>query len=101
MSFPQKLLLAYWLLINLITFFLFFRDKRAAVRGKWRTPERTLLTAAFFGGAAGGLLAMYLFRHKTRKPKFYLLMPVFLIAQICLFVLLYGRLGVSLLALHS
>lgn len=98
MTLTQKILIAYWILINLLTFVLFFRDKKAAVRGQWRTPERTLLSAAFLGGALGGLAGMYLCHHKTKKAKFYLLVPLFLLVQTCLFVLLYGRLGVSLLA---
>lgn len=98
MTLLQKILIAYWLFINLLTFILFFRDKKAAVKGRWRTPERTLLTAAFLGGGCGGLLGMYLCRHKTKKAKFYLLVPLFFVVQTCLFVLAYARLGISLLA---
>lgn len=98
MNLSQKILMIYLLLINFFTFFLFFRDKRAAIKGKWRTPERTLLSAAFLGGALGGLVGMYLCHHKTKKAKFYLLVPMFFVIQICLFIMLYARLGVSLLA---
>lgn len=98
MSFLQKLLIVYCLIINLIAFFLFWHDKRAAVKGKWRTPERTLLLAAFLGGAFGSLLGMYLCHHKTKKPRFYLLVPLFFVLQICMYVFSYGRLGISLLS---
>ena len=33
-------------------------DKHRAIQGKWRIPEKTLLTWAVFGGAAGGWIAM-------------------------------------------
>ena len=56
--------------ISLITFCFYGADKRAAIKGNWRTPERVLLSLSFFGGAVGGILGMLLFRHKIRKAKF-------------------------------
>ncbi len=41
-------------------------DKRYAKTGHRRVPERRLFALALLGGAAGGLLGMYLFRHKAR-----------------------------------
>lgn len=58
------------LAINLIAFFLFRYDKRAAERGAWRVRESTLLIFAFLGGSSGAVLAQQLFRHKTRKEPF-------------------------------
>ena len=56
--------------ISLITLCVYGSDKRAAIKGRWRVPERVLLSLSFFGGAVGGILGMLLFRHKTRKAKF-------------------------------
>ena len=56
--------------VSLITFIMYGADKRAAIKGRWRVPERTLLALSFFGGAAGGTLAMLLFRHKIKKSAF-------------------------------
>lgn len=77
-----KLLLIYLVIINLITFIIFGVDKRAAIKGKQRIREATLLLFAFIGGSLGGLVAIYLFRHKTRKPKFTVTIPLMLILQI-------------------
>ncbi len=72
----------YLLAASLITFVLFGADKWKAVHGKWRIRERTLLGFAAAGGAAGGLLAMKIFRHKTQKPCFAIGLPVMLAVQI-------------------
>ena len=68
------------------------RKKRKKGRGKRiknarrRTPEATLLLLAALGGSAGALLAMHLFRHKTRHKKFTIGVPVMLVAQVVLAV---------------
>ncbi len=63
--------LIVFLVISLITFFTYGADKSKAKRGAWRVPEKVLLGMSFFGGAAGGSLAMALFRHKTKKEHWY------------------------------
>lgn len=59
-----------YLVMSLITLIMFWRDKRAARKGNWRTPEKTLLLLALLGGWPGAMLGMKLFRHKTKTPKF-------------------------------
>ncbi|HEX8449775.1 MAG TPA: DUF1294 domain-containing protein [Allosphingosinicella sp.] len=63
-------ILALLLLVNLVTVFRFWDDKRRAVAGQWRIPESTLLGLAAIGGTPGAVLACRLFRHKTRKQPF-------------------------------
>ena len=75
-----EIAIGYVLLINLFAFSLFGIDKRKAVKRKWRIPEATLLTVAALGGA-GALLGMYTFHHKTRKPKFYIGIPLILLIE--------------------
>ena len=64
-------------------------DKRAARRGARRVSERTLWTLALLGGAAGVLAAMLAVRHKTRKARFVIFMPVLAALQISLLVWLW------------
>lgn len=59
-------LLAY-VLASLLTFYLYWHDKRQARGNAWRTPERVLHAAELCGGWPGALLAQQRFRHKTRK----------------------------------
>lgn len=70
-----RLLLLYLLFISILTFFLFGLDKSKARRSAWRISERTLLLLCTLGGCYGGLAGMYVFHHKTKKPKFFVLIP--------------------------
>ena len=78
------MLVFYFVFLNLFTFFLFAEDKKRARKEMWRIPERTLLLFALFGGSVGALAGMYLCRHKTRKWKFRIGVPVMLAGQIML-----------------
>ncbi|MBY0261778.1 MAG: DUF1294 domain-containing protein [Phycisphaerales bacterium] len=59
-------------LASLLTFGVFAYDKLRAKVGGRRVPEITLHAFSGLGGAAGGLAAMLLLRHKTRKGVFWL-----------------------------
>lgn len=74
----------YLIFINLLSFILFAVDKRRAKKKAYRIKESVLLFTAFIGGALGALLSMLMFRHKTQKIKFTLLVPLFLIAHVFL-----------------
>ena len=80
------LIIAYFVLINLISFALFGIDKYKAKYDKPRIPERVLLWTAFFGGSLGALLGMWTFRHKTQHASFRILVPVMLVLQIAVLV---------------
>ena len=63
---------ASWLiLLSIITFIAYGVDKKKAMKGKYRTKEATLLLLSFFGGAFGGMPAMFFYRHKTRAEHWY------------------------------
>lgn len=81
----------YLILINALCMAVMCLDKNFARRHRRRIPEKALLGLAACGGAAGTLLAMALFHHKTRKPKFYILVPLLLAAQILLLLLFLAK----------
>jgi len=62
-----KYFLAILLLANLLTYGVYWLDKRRARKGARRIPERELLLWAAAGGSLGAILAMRHFRHKTRS----------------------------------
>ena len=66
----------YLILVNLVSFIAFGVDKWKAKRHRWRIPESTLLALSLAGGWLGALLGMRVFRHKTRKPKFMVGVPL-------------------------
>jgi uncharacterized membrane protein YsdA (DUF1294 family) len=77
--------------ISFLTFLLYALDKEKAKRSAWRISEKTLLLLSFFGGAAGGYLAMNLVRHKTKKWHFHFVNIVGLIWQIALLAYLLAH----------
>ncbi|MCR5757907.1 MAG: DUF1294 domain-containing protein [Selenomonas sp.] len=76
--------LMYWYLfvINIVVLVVYGGDKLFAKLDKWRVPEKFLLLLALLGGSVGALLAMQIFRHKTRHFKFRYGVPVILLLQI-------------------
>ena len=68
--------------MSLIAFFAYLVDKRKAQKGKWRVKESVLILLGFFGGAAGALLSMKIFRHKTKHWYFWLTNILFLIMHV-------------------
>lgn len=73
---------ALLLALNLLSFFLMAYDKRCAVKGKWRVSEKALFVSAACFGGLGGVLGMFLCRHKTKHWYFRVFFPLFLVLQI-------------------
>lgn len=100
----KEIFLKYWavfiiylLLINVLAFALYGIDKKKAVAGKdkktgrsakRRIPEAELLGVALAGGGIGAYIAMFLFRHKTKRIKFLVGVPVCILLDVLLVILL-------------
>ena len=76
--------LVYLAVVNLAACAAAIVDKRRARRDEWRIPESTLLRLAALGGSVSMLITMKLIRHKTRKAKFMVGIPVILALQLLL-----------------
>jgi uncharacterized membrane protein YsdA (DUF1294 family) len=61
-----------YLVMSLVTYLLYARDKRAARAGSWRISELTLQLASLCCGWPGALVAQRVLRHKNRKAGFQL-----------------------------
>ena len=86
-----KILLAYLIVVNVLTFFMFGIDKWKAKRHQWRIPEATLLGLAVVVGSIGAWLGMKAWHHKTLHKKFQYGIPLILFAQIALVCYLLVR----------
>ena len=71
----------YLIFINLFAFCTYGIDKWKAKKGAWRVPEKTLLILALIGGSAGAIAGMMCFRHKIRKAKFIITVPVIFVKK--------------------
>ena len=65
-----KIVLIYFLLINIITFVVRWVDKRRAIKKKWRISEKTLLILTLLWWIVWAVFWMQVFHHKTIKSKF-------------------------------
>ena len=85
----MEFLIPYLITVNALGLLLMLADKQKARKKLWRIPEATLMGVAAIGGSAGVFLGMYLFRHKTRHPKFTVGVPLLLILHgVLLFLIL-------------
>ncbi|MBQ2346999.1 MAG: DUF1294 domain-containing protein [Clostridia bacterium] len=84
-----KIAAVYIVLINIMTFIVYGIDKAKAKQNKWRIPEKVLIIFAILCGSIGAILGMIVFHHKTRKPKFYVGVPIIIVLQIALTVLYF------------
>lgn len=85
-----RYLIIYLIMINIIAFFTMYIDKKRAKMGKWRIKEHTLFILALIGGSVGSIIGMYVFRHKTKKARFFIGFPAILIIEILLFFMIYN-----------
>lgn len=84
----MKYALVFFGAVSAVALIAYGADKAKAQARRWRVPEAALLLLGFLGGAAGALLGMGLFRHKTRRWYFWAVNLAGLVWQLAaLFVL--------------
>jgi len=77
--------LAWSLLLSAITFCFYGWDKRQARKNNWRTPESRLHLLSLLGGWPGAMMGRRIFRHKTQKLSFKLVIWLAAILHLILF----------------
>lgn len=82
----------YLAVSNLVAIILTVYDKKAPRYRLWRIPERVLLWTAAFSGCVGMYVTMKFIRHKTRKPKFMVGIPVIFLLECAIGVGVYAYL---------
>jgi len=86
-------LLAVYALMSVITLAAYGVDKRRAVLGRRRIPERTLHTLEFCCGWPGAVVGRTAFKHKRRKVGFSVITAILILLNLAIlagiFVLLW------------
>jgi uncharacterized membrane protein YsdA (DUF1294 family)/cold shock CspA family protein len=93
-----RLVLAFYLLICVITFIAYAIDKSAAIKGRWRTKESTLHLLALIGGWPGALLAQQKLHHKSSKQAFLFVFWITVVINLGGFVWLHTSAGSTFLS---
>ena len=76
------IVMGWYVLASVVTLVMYGVDKRAAIRGAWRVPERTLHILEAVGGFPGALVAQGLFRHKRRKVAYVFVLWIIISAHV-------------------
>ena len=80
----------YIIFINIAAVMVCLYDKRAAIKNHRRIPENTLLMVGLVGGGVGLLAGMILFRHKIRKWKFLIGVPLIIVLNLYVYTRIFG-----------
>ena len=73
--------LVEYAVVSLIAFITYGVDTGKSIERAWRVPEKVLLGMGLLGGSAGALVAMNIFRHKTKHWYFWVVNVIGLIIQ--------------------
>ncbi|NVN94713.1 MAG: DUF1294 domain-containing protein [Bacteroidetes bacterium] len=85
------LIVYYFISINILSAFVFFIDKRNAIKKSRRIPETTLHFFELIGGVFSILIMMYLLHHKNKKASFFLISYIILIIWL---LMIYSKFNV-------
>ena len=88
-----RFILWYYLACSVVTFLVYAKDKSAAKKGAWRTPEQTLHIMSLVGGWPGALVAQQTLRHKSQKVSFRIVLWITVIINAGAFVWLHTHNG--------
>ncbi|MEZ0187077.1 MAG: DUF1294 domain-containing protein [Candidatus Reddybacter sp.] len=93
------LVLPLYLLVSMLTFVVYAKDKSAAKKGVWRTPESTLHFLALTCGWPGALVAQEKSHHKSKKQEFHLVFWLTIMINIGIFIWLHTPTGAAALSI--
>ena len=79
-------IIVYIIILNILGYLIMYIDKRRAKKQQWRISEQTIFLITFLGGGIGTTLGMYAFRHKTKKIKFIIGLPLITIIEIVVII---------------
>ena len=78
----MNFIILYFIIISLIAVIITITDKYKAIHHKWRISEAALLIISALGGGVAMYATMLIIRHKTKKLKFMLGIPLIVIIEL-------------------
>lgn len=90
----EKYLLGYFIVISLVSVIYTIVDKKLAVKEKRRVSEKTLFILAGLGGSIAMFITMKKIRHKTRKRRFMIGLPIIFMLQVAIIFWLFYNGGI-------
>jgi len=84
----QYITVLYYLILALVTFLVYAKDKHASRHSSERVAENTLHILSLFGGWTGGVVGQKILRHKTHKQPFKIIFKITIFINILLLSLL-------------
>jgi len=86
-----------YLLMSLLTFFVYAVDKTKAHKNEWRTPEQTIHLFELLGGWPGALITQRVIRHKNKKASFQVIFWIIVVIHMVIWidVLFFNSNGLS------
>jgi uncharacterized membrane protein YsdA (DUF1294 family)/cold shock CspA family protein len=78
-----------YLVLSIVCLLAYAFDKSAAIAGRWRSSEQSLLLLGLAGGWPGGLIGQQLLRHKSSKAPFRRVFWVTVVINVCAFILFH------------
>ncbi|MDO5017726.1 MAG: DUF1294 domain-containing protein [Lagierella massiliensis] len=86
-----KIVIIYFILINIFSFFAYGLDKSFARKDKYRISESFLLSLSLVGGFIGSFFGMNYFHHKTKKVYFKIIITLSFLIYSGLLYFIYNR----------
>lgn len=77
---------AWYLLTSLMCFVSYAVDKSAAIAGRRRISERTLIVWGLLGGWPGAILGQRFLRHKSKKTRFLIVFWISVFLNVVVFL---------------
>lgn len=83
--------IVYILIVNLYGIFIMGADKYKATGHRWRISESHIFITALLGGAAGVMMGMLMFHHKTQHNSFSIGIPMIFILNMISGIIMFHR----------
>jgi len=83
-------IIPYYILISVLTYYMYSKDKDFAQNGNWRISESTLHFLSIFGGWTGAYIAQNILQHKSSKTSFKIIFFITISLNLYFLFILYN-----------